>query len=128
MKQSGFEDLEVWKRGCALSIKIYRLFTHCRDYGFRDQICRAGVSVPANIAEGYERNSSREFIRFLNISKGSAGELRTHIYLARELGYLDEQHSKELIDESRELSAMLSGLIKSRKKSLSLCTSALKEG
>jgi four helix bundle protein len=73
------------------------------------------ISVPSNIAEGYERNSSKDFIRFLNIAKGSIGELRTQLYISKKLSYLDENISTELLNKSKEISAMLSGLIKSIK-------------
>ena len=112
---NGFEDLEVWKRGCRLTIQIYSAFSHCKDYGFKDQIQRSALSVPSNIAEGYERNSSKDFIRFLNIAKGSTGELRTQLYISKKLSYLDENTSTELLNKSKEISAMLSGLIKSIK-------------
>ena len=68
---NGFEDLEVWKKGCRLTVEIYRAFFQCKDYGFKDQVQRSALSVPSNIAEGYERNSPQDFIRFLNIAKGS---------------------------------------------------------
>ena len=109
----GFEGLEVWKKGCRLSVDIYKAFSECKDFGFKDQIFRAGLSVPSNTAEGYERNSPREFVRFLNIAKGSIGELRTQLYIAGELGYLDKDQLKDLIERSKEISAMLAGLIKS---------------
>jgi len=109
----GFEGLEVWKRGCRLAVDIYGVFKECRDYGFKDQICRAAVSVPSNIAEGYERNSPRDFIRFLNIAKGSCGELRTQLYIAKELEYIDQDFFTDLLERSRAISAMLIGLIRS---------------
>jgi len=87
-----------------------------RDFGFRDQITRAAVSVPSNIAEGVERNSKAEFKNFLGIAKGSAGELRTQITIARELEYFNEQEAKEMFGESVEISRMLHGLIRSLKK------------
>jgi len=74
-----FEDLEVWKRPARLS---------ARDFGFRDQLTRAGRSAPSNIAEGFERQSSREFVNFLSYAKGSCGELRTQVYIGMEIGYL----------------------------------------
>ena len=110
---NGFEDLEVWKKSCRLTIEIYRAFFQCKDYGFKDQIQRSALSVPSNIAEGYERNSPQDFIRFLNIAKGSIGELRTQIYVAKKLFYLEENLSNELLNKSKEISAMLSDLIKS---------------
>jgi four helix bundle protein len=103
--------LEVWKKGCRLTIEIYRTFFQCKDYGFKDQIQRSALSVPSNIAEGYERNSSHDFIRFLNIAKGSIGELPTYLYIAKKLSYLEETPSNELLTKSKEISAMLSGLL-----------------
>jgi len=76
------------------------------------KICRAAVSVPSNTAEGYERNSPRDFVRFLNIAKGSIGELRAQLYIARELGYLEKEIFEDLLERSKEISAMLTGLIK----------------
>jgi four helix bundle protein len=75
------ENLGVWKRSCRLSVELYKLL---RDFGFRDQVTRSALSVPSNIAEGYERDSSKEFSRFLKIAKGSCGELRTQLYIGTE--------------------------------------------
>lgn len=111
----GFEGLEVWKMACRLTIDIYQAFKGCRDYGLKDQICRAAVSIPSNIAEGYERNSPRDFVRFLNIAKGSCGELRTQLYIAKELDYMDANSYGDLIERSKTISAMLHGLIRSVK-------------
>jgi four helix bundle protein len=108
----GFEKLEVWKKACRLVVDVYKAFSECKDFGFKDQICRAAVSVPSNTAEGYERNSPRDFVRFLNIAKGSIGELRTQLYIARELGYLEKEIFEDLLERSKEISAMLAGLIK----------------
>ena len=68
-----FENLEVWRRACRLSVDVHGLLCECRDNGFKDQLVRSALSVPLNIAEGYERGSRKEFIRFLNIAKGSSG-------------------------------------------------------
>ncbi len=76
----GFEDLEVWKRSARLSADIYKTLANLKDYGFKDQITRSGLSIPSNIAEGAERESIKEFINFLSYAKGSAGELKTQIY------------------------------------------------
>jgi four helix bundle protein len=108
-----FEDLEVWKRASRLSADIYKNTSGIKDYGFRDQLTRAGLSVPSNIAEGYERDSDREFIRFLKYSRGSCGELRTQIMIGIDINYIDKEIGSMWIKESRELSAMLSGLIRS---------------
>ncbi len=68
---------------------------------------RAALSVPSNVAEGYERNSNKEFIRFLNIAKGSCGELRTQLYISRKLDFLNKTDFEQLVSESKEISAML---------------------
>mgnify|MGYP002180725919 CR=1 FL=1 len=86
-----FEDLELWKRLASLSCDIYKTFVDLRDYGFRDQITRSGLSVPSNIAEGMERASTKEKIRFLDIAKGSAAELRTQTYIGMDIGYIDRE-------------------------------------
>ena len=110
-----FEDLEVWKRSARLSADIYRAMQSVKDYGFRDQLTRAGLSVPSNIAEGFERESIREFVNFLSYAKGSCGELRTQIYIGMEISYIDRENGKTWIQESVEISAMLAGLIKTKR-------------
>ena len=75
-----------------------------------DQVQRAALSVPSNVAEGYERDSSKEFVRFLNIAKGSCGELRTQLYISRKLNFLTKTEFDRLVGESKETSAMLHGL------------------
>jgi len=111
-----FEDLEVWKRGCRQAVNVYRTLECDRHFSLRDQMERAAVSVPSNIAEGQERDTTPDFVRFLRIAKGSNGELRTQLYIARELGIIDESAGKELVQESREISKMLQGLIQSLKR------------
>ena len=107
-----FEQLEVWKRSCHLCVDMYKALEACRVLGFKDQLGRSALSIPANIAEGYERNSSREFARFLKIAKGSCGELRTQLYIGKESGLLDKPQATEFIQEAGEISKMLQGLIK----------------
>ena len=79
-----FEDLDVWKRAVKLSSETYKHTAGLKDFGFRDQLTRSGLSIPSNIAEGYERKSDREIAQFLNIAKGSAGEFRTQVYIGME--------------------------------------------
>ncbi len=110
MAYQSFEDLEVWQRGCRLSVEVFRAFGACKEFTLRDQIQRAGLSIPSNIAEGSERGSTKDFAHFLNISKGSCGELRTQLYIARKLGLITKSAFDALVKESRELSAMLEGL------------------
>lgn len=112
-----FEELDVWIRSKTLAVNICRAFSDCKDWGFKDQITRSAVSVPSNIAEGAERNGSKEFIQFLGYAKGSLGELRTQMMIGAELEYFNETQSKIWIAESRELSKMLHGLIKSLRDS-----------
>lgn len=113
-----FEDLIIWKESMNLSIEIYKLFKNCRDFGFRDQVQRSSISVPSNIAEGFERQSDKEFIRSLFIAKGSNGELRTQLYLAMELSYIDKEIGLEKIEKARQISAMIYSLIKVRRTSI----------
>lgn len=112
MAFQSFEDLEVWQRGCRLAVAVFKTFAKCRNFTMQDQIQRAALSVPSNVAEGYERNSNKEFIRFLNIAKGSCGELRTQLYISRKLDFLNKTDFDQLISESKEISAMLHGLTK----------------
>ena len=116
MAYGSFEDLDVWKRGCRLTVRIYEVLKNCRDYGFKDQIARAAVSIPSNIAEGAERDSKAEFIRFLHIAKGSAAEVRTQVYIAQEIGIIGEDIRKELVEELKMISSMLHSLIRFLRK------------
>lgn len=111
-----FEKLEVWKRTARLSANIYKELASLKDFGFRDQITRSGLSVPSNIAEGFERGSQKECVVFLSYAKGSLGELRTQIYIGIEIGYIGKVIGKEWIKETKEFSSMLGGLIKTKKK------------
>lgn len=113
-----FEDLDVWKRSARLSADIYKKMSHLKDYGFRDQITRSGLSIPSNIAEGFERDSQRECLLFLSYAKGSCGELRCQIYIGMDIGYIDREVGKKWLEEVREISSMLSGLIKTRRSFL----------
>lgn len=90
-----FEDLRIWKEARAIVKFVYLDMRRCRDFGFRDQIQRAGVSIMNNIAEGFERKSDKEFARFLNIAKGSAGEVRSMYYAAEDLEYISKEQAKE---------------------------------
>ena len=99
-----FEDLEIWKEAMKICIEIYELLKDCKDYGLKDQMQRSAVSIPSNIAEGYERKGSKETIQFFYFSKGSCGELRTQLYLAIYLKYIDKNKGNELIDRLLTLS------------------------
>ncbi len=110
-----YKKLEVWKLSFHLAVEIKRATENCRDFGFCDQIRRSAVSVPSNIAEGEERETVNESVRFLYIAKGSCGELITQILLAKEFGYLGSEQSDYLESKAIRVSKMLAGLIKSRK-------------
>jgi four helix bundle protein len=115
MKASSFEDLEIWKEGMRMCIKVYETLNKCKDYGLKDQMQRASVSVPSNIAEGFERQSNKELLHFLHIAKGSCGELRTQLYLAKELKYITQEEFNVLFEKAKLISKMLSNFIQARK-------------
>jgi len=110
-----FEDLEVWKRAARLSADIYRQLANLKDYGFKDQITRSGLSVPSNIAEGFERESQKETLNFLSYAKGSSGELRCQIYIGMKIDYIPKDIGQHWIQEAAEISSMLGGLIKTKR-------------
>ena len=110
-----FEDLDVWKKAARLSSDIYRQLRELKDYGFKDQITRSGLSVPSNIAEGFERESQKEGITFISYAKGSCGELRCQIYIGMDIEYIPKDIGKKWLEEAKEISAMLSGLIKTKR-------------
>jgi four helix bundle protein len=112
MKIDQFEEIIAWQKAKKLTTTLYGLFKDNRDFSFRDQICRASVSIMNNIAEGFERNSDKDFKHFLYIAKGSSGEVRSMLYLAADLNYIDNKTFNELSDTSLEISRLLSGLIK----------------
>jgi four helix bundle protein len=123
-----FEDLDVWRRSVDLSVQVYRELNNLKDFGFRDQITRSGLSVPitrsglsvpSNIAEGFERESDRDCLKFLHYAKGSCGELRTQVYIGIEIGYIQSDKGEEWIQEAKEISRMIGGLIRSKKNFLS---------
>lgn len=95
--------------------EIYSELKNCKDYGLRDQMQRSSVSIPSNIAEGFELNTNKAFIRHLYIAKGSSGELRTQIYVAINQGYISDKKWKELIEMYKKLSAMIYKFIMARK-------------
>ncbi|OPX35747.1 MAG: four helix bundle protein [Desulfobacteraceae bacterium 4484_190.2] len=115
MAYRSFEDLDVWKRGFRIAVRIYEVLKDCRDYGLKDQMTRSAVSIASNISKGAERDSLAEYIRFLHIAKGSAAELRTQVYIAQQIGVISHEIKNELIKELKIISSMLHALIKSLK-------------
>ncbi len=112
-----FEDLVCWQRARELTREVYRSLTDCRDYGFKDQIQRASVSVMSNIAEGFERGTQQELVNYLFIAKGSAGEVRAQIRIACDIGYLNIETFKRLNDLAEDCSRLIYRMIQSVKVS-----------
>lgn len=106
-----FEDLVCWQRGREMTRSVYQTFKDCRDYGFKDQIQRAAVSVMSNIAEGFERGTQQEFLNYLFIAKGSAGEVRCQLYVALDAGYIKMETFKDLKMLIEECSRLLQSFI-----------------
>ena len=125
-----FEDLDVWKRSSRLCVDIYKELAKCKDFGFKDQITRtsawmhvvramqeqlpSSLSIPSNIAEGFERDTDKDGNKFFYYAKGSCGELRTQIYIGIEIGYIKKEAGLMWENETEQLSKMLFTLIKSR--------------
>jgi len=109
------EDLKIWQMSRVLANEIYLLLKDNKDYGFRDQIQRASVSVMNNISEGFERRSNTEFKRFLDISKSSCGEVRSMLYLAEDLMYIDKDLSRKLRKDCKLLAGSIANMMKSLK-------------
>jgi len=114
--ENRFENLEVWKDACRIAVLVYENLNECRDYGLKDQMTRSAVSIASNIAEGAERNSAPDFIRFLYYAKGSAAELRTQIYIAQQVGIIPSDRCTEMIQQLKKISGMLYNLIKMKKE------------
>ena len=116
----GFEELKIWKIARDLTNKIYSLSNRSRfskDFGLREQIRRAAVSIMSNIPEGYERDGNKELIQFLAVAKGSCGEVRCQLYVAIDQGYINKENGAELVDLSKKLSIMINNFIKYLKES-----------
>jgi len=117
-----FEDLPVWKLAKDLAVKIYQITKDekfRRDYGLVDQIRRASISVSSNVAEGFERGSKKEFIKFLYIAKGSLGEMRSQLHVSYELGYIKKDNLNTFLTQCYDLSNQLGAFIASIKKRVS---------
>jgi four helix bundle protein len=116
-----FEDLPVWQKSKGLAVDIYKATNKgeiAKDFSFRDQIRRSTISISSNIAEGFEKGTTREFIRSLFIAKGSAGELRSQLIIAAELDFINHTDTLNFISTTEEISRQLSGYIQSLKAQL----------
>lgn len=122
MKVIKFEDLISWQKAQDLAVGIYGLFRGIKDFSFKDQICRSVISISNNIAEGFDRRTNKEFARFLDIARGSCSEVKSMLYLALKLGYINKEQRDEYISLSIEISKTINGLQKYLLKHASLLT------
>ena len=113
MRFRRFEDIVAWQKAQDLAVEIYDNFGNSKDYGFKDQITRASVSISNNIAEGFERGSDAEFLRFLRYSRTSSNEVKSMVYLAERLRYIDLEKKEFLILMIDEIGRIIYGLMKS---------------
>ena len=109
-----FTELKAWQRAKDLAVYVYKTTGIWKDFGLRDQMRRAAVSIPSNIAEGDEYGSNKQSVRFLHIAKGSSAELLTQAIIAREIEYIGSHEIQYIATECKAISAMLSRLIQSR--------------
>ena len=112
---SKFEDIDAWQLAREMTKMIYAISNDgafARDFGLRDQIRRASVSIMSNIAEGFERGGDKEFFQFVSLAKGSSGEVRAQLYVALDAGYIDQQTFSRLSDMATQINRMLAGLMK----------------
>src|SRR5688572_8671111 len=120
MKIKKFEDLESWKKARKLTNTVYEATAagnFARDFGLKDQIRRASISILSNIAEGFERGGDKEFLQFLAVAKGSSGEVRAQLYIALDQGYLPRDVFDQLSKNASEISRLISGMMKYLSKS-----------
>jgi len=114
-KFNSFEEIVAWQKARQLTLHIYRVSSNgdfCKDFGLKDQVRRASVSITANIAEGHGRRTNPEFANFLNLARGSTAEVQSHLHVAVGLGYLSQEQFKELYELATEVSRMLLSLAK----------------
>ena len=110
-----FEDIDAWRKARELVNAIYKISgagEFARDFGLRDQIRRAAVSVLSNIAEGFERDGSKEFLQFLSLAKGSCGEVRAQLYIAFDQSYINEVQFQDLSQQTIRVSRLIAGLMR----------------
>lgn len=110
-----FEDIEAWKKARELAQAVYTVSSSGdfnRDFGLKDQLRRASVSILSNIAEGFEREGNKEFVQFLSLAKGSCGEVRAQLYVAFDQAYIRETEFRDLREKAQEISRLIAGLMK----------------
>jgi four helix bundle protein len=112
LKIERFEDIESWREARKLVAEVYAIVGNCKDYGFREQIQRAAISVMSNIAEGFDRGTNKEFVQFLVISRGSVSEVKSLSYAALDIGYFDESKFRAVTERCTKLISLLNGLMR----------------
>jgi four helix bundle protein len=112
MKIESFEDIEAWKEARNLVKMVYKNFKDIKDFGIKDQIQRAAVSIMSNIAEGFDRGSNKEFIQFLTISRGSVSEVKSLLYCAFDIGYINKEIFDELVEKCTKISSLINGFVR----------------
>ena len=117
MRLERFEDVDSWKEARLLVSDIYTLLAGCRDFGYKDQIQRAAVSVMSNIAEGFDRGSNREFVQFLVISSGSVSEVKSLAYAGLDIGHFDNKAFETIVVRCAKITNVLNGFIRFLKAS-----------
>ena len=126
MSKSGFRELKVWQKSRDIAVLIYNSTNSSsfnKDFGLRDQMRRSAVSISSNIAEGDERETDREAVRFFYIAKGSSAELLSQSIIAQQIGYLDQEGFSQIERQCLEVSGMLSRLISARAKTFNMSKS-----
>ena len=116
-----FQELKVWQKAKDLAVYLYKLTmkgTFAKDFGLRDQIRRAAVSIPSNIAEGDELDTNKQAVKFFYIAKGSSAEVLTQAIIALEIGYIDKEKFRHIEKECKAISGMLTRLIQARSKGI----------
>ncbi|MBK7426926.1 MAG: four helix bundle protein [Saprospiraceae bacterium] len=108
-----FEDIIAWQKAQELAVNVYATFSKLKDFGFKDQICRAAVSISNNIAEGFDRSSNADFSRFLYIAIASCSEVKSMLHLALKLNYIQTEQKTLLLEQAEEVSKIIRGFIKS---------------
>ena len=110
-----YRNLEVWKRSKNLAVEVYKNSVKFKDFGFKDQITRSSLSVPSNIAEGFEKDYTKEKVRFLLIAKGSIGELSTQVEIGIEVGFIEKEIGSHWMSECEQISKMIGQLTRNLK-------------
>ena len=119
-KVKKFEEIESWKKARSLTKEVYEVTLagpFAKDFGLRDQMRRAAISILSNVAEGFERGGDKEFLQFLSIAKGSSGELRAQLYVALDQRYISIERFEQLSAEATKISQLIAGFMRYLKQS-----------